>query len=194
MRVPYFASLVVVTAFCSFACSSDKTGTGNQPLTDGGGPGAGGSKGGGVVDGGCVDPSQVFNGVDKCLPKDQAVALCKTQSTTAQPGVKVDDPTCGAGCTCPQCTAQMLACANDPDKYCSTIVACSSQHNCTGVGCYAMNTCQTEIDKAPPCGSDGKCAGLTSGSVALASSLSDCATKTALFMARAGTTCPAACP
>jgi hypothetical protein len=199
MRILCFTGLIVAAVYGAFACSSNAAGPGGG--TGGGsGSGTGGAPGGGVVDGGCVDPTQVFNAVDKCLPKAEAVAACKTQATTAQPGTKVDDPTCGAGCTCEQCTEQMLACSNDPDGYCPTILACAQAHKCAGVACYAAGTCMAVIDKSPPCpASGGNCTGIQSNSLGLASAVSDCATKAALFAsgmpkARDGSVCAPACP
>ena len=205
MRAPRFSSLIAVAALGLVACSSSSkspvtgandagTSTGGAASTDGGGTKEGGSSTGGgsgipVVDGGCPsDPTAVFDGVGQCLPRDQAVTECKTQATTSSPGTKTTDPTCGAGCTCDVCTAEMLACGADPDHYCATILKCAQEHNCTGVACYAANTCQPIIDAAPG-------GGLSSYSLALASAISDCSTKTgAIYMGRTGNTCAAACP
>jgi hypothetical protein len=200
MRIFFFSGLVVAAVYTSVACSSSSdspSGTGGSSGAGGGGQATGGkgggTSGGAVVDGGCVDTSQVFNGVDKCLEKSAAVAQCKTDAVKSVAGTKVDDPTCGAGCTCDNCTAEMFACANDPEGYCPKILACSQAHNCTGVACYAPATCMDVIDLAPPCGSDGKCTSISSVSVALASEVSDCATKTAKHMGREGAVCPASC-
>jgi hypothetical protein len=198
MRIFFFTGLVVAAVYTSVACSSSDSpsasgGTGGGSGTGGGGGKAGETAGGGVVDGGCVDPTQVFNAVDKCLPKADAISACKTDAQKAQAGTKIDDPTCGAGCTCEQCTTQMFACANDPEGYCAKILTCAQEHNCTGVACYTMANCQTIIDNAPPCDSAGKCDGIQSFSVALVQEVSNCVTKTSTFMGRDGTTCEAAC-
>jgi hypothetical protein len=190
MRNFCFTGLIIAAAFGSVACSSKDTPTGSADA----GLGKGGATGGAVVDGGCVDPSQVFDGVSKCYPKAEAITVCKTQATKAQPGTKISDPTCGAGCTCEQCAAQMLACANDPLGYCATILTCAQAHNCTGVACYAAATCMGVIDMSPPCDSTGKCTSISSTSVALVQEVSNCVTKTSTFMGRDGTTCAAACP
>jgi hypothetical protein len=195
MRIFCFTALIVAGVYGFVACSSDTT---PEPTGTGGGGNAG-SPGGGVVDGGCVDQTQVFNAVDKCLPKAEAVALCKTQAVMAQPGTKTSDPTCGAGCSCEQCAEQMFACANDPEGYCATILKCAQEHNCTGAACYAAATCMGVIDMAPPCDATGKCQSFSSFSVALVQEVSNCVTKTSTFApgmakAREGIVCAAACP
>lgn len=140
-----------------------------------------------LADGGCPDPSaQVFDGKTSCIKKDDAVSLCKEQSLKSAPDVKTTDPTCGSGCTCELCVSEMLQCMNDPDGYCPTILKCSYDHNCTGLGCYTMANCQTVVDNAP--------GGATGGSVALVLQVNDCATKTNAYANRSGGLCAAGCP
>jgi hypothetical protein len=175
-------SILSIAAAFSVACSSDSSPQGKSD--------AGATTGGVAVlpDGGCPDPSgQVFDGKTSCIPRTEAVAQCKAQAVAQ--GSKTDDPTCGAGCSCVECPSEMLQCGNDPDDqgYCATILKCAQAHNCTGVACYAMTTCQTEIDNAPN-------GGLASASVAFATQVSDCITKTGLFANRSGNTCAASCP
>jgi hypothetical protein len=102
-----------------------------------------------------------------CVSMDDAVNKCKTVSQMQVPGIKVDDTSCGAGCTCTKCTQLMLDCGNDPDQYCSTVIKCANDKNCTGVACYAKATCQDVIDAAPN-------GGLSSNSVGLATAVSNC--------------------
>jgi hypothetical protein len=185
MRNLCISILSIAAATLSSACSSNDS----TPA-----PGDGGAAGGGntialLPDGGCPDPAnQVFDGIQSCIPKTEGIAQCKAAAKAQTPGANVDDPTCGAGCTCVECTSEMLQCGNDPDNdgYCSTILKCAQEKNCSGVACYNPMTCQAEIDNAPG-------GGLSSISVAFATQVSDCATKTALFANRPGGTCLPSC-
>jgi hypothetical protein len=185
MRNLCISILSIAAATLSSACSSDSTPTAT------GDAGLNGSGGGGALlpDGGCADPTQVFDGIKSCIPKTQGIAQCKAAAKAQTPGANTEDPTCGAGCTCVECTSEMLQCGNDPDNagYCATILKCAQEKNCSGVQCYADATCKAEIDNAPG-------GGLSSISVAFATQVSDCATKTALFLNRAGGTCLPSCP
>lgn len=115
----------------------------------------------------CPADKPLFDGAaPACLAPSEAEAACKDEA--AKLGNATDDPSCGAGCTCQACTQEMLDCGADPEGYCATLLTCATEHGCTGVGCYAPDTCQQLIDDAPG-------GGLTSLSVALATAVSDCA-------------------
>jgi len=184
MQRSIFLTFLGLTGFCASiaatACGGDD---GDKKTTEdvtgaGGADGAGG--GGGSPSGGCTTTGPVTDpaacaGTDKpiydnckmdCIAQADAEATCKVTSAMTAPG-PTDDPTCGAGCTCTKCTQEMIDCGNDPDEYCSVIVKCANEKNCSGVACYAAATCQDVIDAAPG-------GGLTSISVALATNLSDC--------------------
>lgn len=181
--------ILSTAALHNLACSSDST---PGATTGDGGPSGTGGGGGGVTplaDGGCPDPTtQVFDGISSCIPKAQGIATCKAAAKAQSPGSNTEDPTCGAGCTCVECTSEMLQCGNDPDDngYCATILKCATEKNCSGVACYQDATCKAEIDNAPN-------GGLSSLAVALATQVSDCATKAALFANRTGGTCLPSC-
>jgi hypothetical protein len=173
--------IVVLTIGLAAACSSDKS-TGDSGNNDnkspdaGGGDGGGGSGGGGggdvvkptiLEDGGPSCPAETpILDFDHCIAQDVAVGLCKTRSVASVPGTKVDDVTCGAGCTCANCTETMIACGNDPDKYCPTVIACANAKNCTGIDCYQPATCKDVIDAAP--------GGISGIAVALAGDVGNC--------------------
>jgi hypothetical protein len=110
-----------------------------------------------------------------------AVDKCLRVSKEQVPSIKTDDPSCGAGCTCTKCTQLMIDCGNDPDMYCSTVIKCANDKNCTGVACYAKATCQDVIDAAPN-------GGLSSNSVGLATAISNCIAPMGAPMV-----CPASC-
>jgi hypothetical protein len=162
----------ILTIATYVACSSDKSndsGTSPDKTEDGG------TKGGTKTvkaifypDGGLYCPPDIpIADNDTCIAMDDAVAKCKTVSQMQVPGTSVDDTSCGAGCTCTKCTQLMLDCGNDPDGYCSTVIKCANDKNCTGVACYAAATCQDVIDAAPN-------GGLSSNSVGLATAVSNC--------------------
>jgi hypothetical protein len=178
-------NLFLLSAFCLSAVSfgavtacggdDDDKNTQNQEGSGGGGnddagPGAGGSKGTPTDDPAeCEAAGTVYDAVDEvCLEPADAIPICKDRAEVQAPGTKVDDVTCGAGCTCTNCAQQMLDCGSDPEDYCPVILKCAQEKNCTGVGCYQPTTCQAEIDAAPG-------GGLSSISVALATEISTCA-------------------
>ena len=162
----------------------------------GGGAGAPGAV---LPDGGCSDLSKTPYGTE-CLEPALATSKCQAQALVQSPGSKVDDVTCGAGCTCTYCASEMQACGTDPD--CVKILLCAQEHNCTGAGCYlppagsppgTKGPCQEIIDRS------GGDAGLGSYGVALVQFVNGCATKTAAgtgrdYVNREGPVCPAACP
>jgi len=177
------------TAIHAVACSSDKSnakGTGPDTTADAGG--SGGSSSTKTVkpifypDGGLFCPSNVpIADGDTCTPMKDAVDKCLRVSKEQVPSIKTDDPSCGAGCTCTKCTQLMIDCGNDPDMYCSTVIKCANDKNCTGVACYAKATCQDVIDAAPN-------GGLSSNSVGLATAISNCIAPMGGAMV-----CPASC-
>jgi hypothetical protein len=161
------------------ACGSDDKGSkGDEQKGSGGGGGdddSGAPKGAGgkatepMTFEECEAAGTVFDAeTESCLETDVAVTTCKERTVEQSPGTKTDDPACGAGCTCGECAQQMLDCGSDPEGYCQTILECAQAKNCTGVACYAADTCQAEIDAAPG-------GGLASISVALATEISNCA-------------------
>lgn len=197
-------------SFCSIAvlllsgvigsgCSSDKSASTTQGVEGGAGAGGGG-QGALLPDGGCSDKTKIPYGTD-CLDPATATSKCEAQSATQSPGSKVNDTSCGAGCTCTYCASEMQACGTDPD--CVKILLCAQANNCTGAGCYlppagsptgTKGPCQDIIDQS------GGGMGLTSYGVALVQVVNACATKTAFgkggrdYPNREGAVCPAACP
>jgi hypothetical protein len=142
---------------------------GGSSSTGGSGGSTGGSGGGGegLTYDECVALGNFYS-AGECLDEAEAVAACQERSATTRPGTTVNDPSCGAGCTCNECTQEMIDCGEDPEAYCEVIVACANEVGCTGVACYSPSTCQEVIDDAPG-------GGLSSLSLALASAISDCA-------------------
>lgn len=164
----------ILTIATYVACSSDKSnasGTNPDKNTEDAGTKSTGGKTVKAIfypDGGLYCPPDIpIADGDTCISQKDAQDKCLTTSAMQVPGIKTDDPTCGAGCTCSKCTQLMLDCGNDPDGYCSTVIKCANDKNCTGVACYAAATCQSVIDAAPN-------GGLSSNSVGLATAVSNC--------------------
>jgi hypothetical protein len=166
-----FLSVGIVALSVAAACSNDK---GSSSGNDGGTNNGTGGGGGGDVkvvllpDGGlyCPPDKPIANG-ENCATMEDAVSQCKETSAKTIPGTKVDDETCGAGCTCVKCTQAMVDCGNDPDQYCAKVITCANAKNCTGTDCYAAATCMDVIDAAPN-------GGLQSPSVGLAGAVGNC--------------------
>jgi hypothetical protein len=167
-----FRLLVVGALLTVLGCSSDKGNENNNNEPDGGGGSGGSGEEGPPVrildDGGryCPPATPIVDN-DKCVTKDAAEKTCKDRAVEQVPGTSVDDPSCGAGCTCTKCTQTMLDCGNDPEGYCGKIIECANAKNCTGTNCYQPATCMDVIDAAPN-------GGVGSNSVALASAVGAC--------------------
>ena len=67
-----------------------------------------------------------------------------SQNACGADAVNMDDP-CEV-CIASQCTAEALACCQQPG--CLDVVYCAAEHGCDGVDCYTPDKCQTEIDAA----------------------------------------------
>jgi hypothetical protein len=172
--------VVVLLGLAAFGCGDDakdeggNTGgsgnTGGDTATGGGDATGGGGNGencGQAFDE-CAGDTPIFDDATTCcIGLEDATTLCIAQTLEEDPSQSTDDPACGAGCTCRNCQQQMLDCGNDPTGYCTTIVQCANDVGCTGVACYAADTCQAVIDAAPE-------GGLGSLSVGLATEISSC--------------------
>jgi hypothetical protein len=175
----YLALVTLTSAVALAACGGDDDGDTGSGGSGGSGAtatgGTGGSTGGSGGSGGsstmdpdtCIASGMYWDGA-ACIDQAAAVAACQARASEARPGTTVNDPSCGAGCTCTNCTQEMLDCGADPEQYCQVILTCANEAGCTGVACYAPTTCQQVIDDAPG-------GGLSSFSLALASAISDCA-------------------
>lgn len=160
----------------AYGCSSSdsNTGTSDAAVNNGGtGGGGGGGNGELLPDGGCPDHTMVPY-VTKCLTKSAATAQCIADTTKRYPGISTSDTTCGAGCTCAYCPAEIALCGTDSD--CAAIVKCANDNNCIGTACYLASgggdgPCRKLIDQAD---NDG---GITSNAVGLAQLVNACATK-----------------
>ena len=153
-------------------------------------------------DGTCPADHPVLNAQQRCLDQASGTAACQAEAAKNAPGVKADDPTCSAGCTCSYCTTAMFQCGTDPE--CTQILKCAQEHNCNSTGCYVpppgsppgtKGPCQELID------STGGGQGITSTAVALVQVVDSCARKVKYgedpatdFTTREGPTCPSACP
>lgn len=196
MRSLSVLGLVLITAAFSGCSSSDNPSSGAKgDASVGGGSngGAGGGSGDLLPDGGCPDPTMVPYGT-KCLTSSAATAACIADTTKRYPTIKTSDTTCGAGCTCTYCAAEMQQCGTDPD--CAAIVKCANDNNCISTACYLAaggkdGPCKALIDHA-----DGD-AGISSNAVALAQLVNACATKTQIahfdYSTRQGPVCNPSC-
>jgi len=196
MRSLSVLGLVMITAAFSGCSSSDNPPAKADGSVGGGSNGGAGGGGGGtgdlLPDGGCPDPTMVPYGT-KCLTSSAATAACIADTTKRYPTIKTSDTTCGAGCTCTYCAAEMQQCGTDPS--CAAIVKCANDNNCISTACYTSGgmdgPCRALIDHAD---NDG---GIGSNAVALAQLVNACATKTAIagfnYANRQGPVCTPLC-
>jgi|SoiMethySBSTD1v2_1073268.scaffolds.fasta_scaffold08016_10 hypothetical protein len=155
------------------------------------------------ADGTCPADHPVLNAQQRCLDQASGTASCMAEAAKNAPGVKVDDPTCSAGCTCTYCATAMFQCGTDPE--CTQILQCAQENNCSGTECYTRpppgspagthGVCQDLID------STGNGAGISSNAVALVQVVDACARRVKFgtlpetdFSTREGPNCPSACP
>src|SRR5262245_2579230 len=75
------------------------------------------------VNGTCPADHPVLNAQNRCLDQAAGTASCMAEAAKNAPGVKVDDPTCSAGCTCTYCATAMFQCGTDPE--CTQILQCA---------------------------------------------------------------------
>lgn len=186
--------LLLVTPLA--ACSSDKSTTAPDKTKDTNTPeaGTGGKSGGSGVkpdaDGNCPSSDPINDQKGSCFKQEEATAMCEQNSRDLSPaGTTVDDATCGAGCSCTYCAAEMFQCALHKD--CTKILICAQQNACVGTACYTSGACTKLIDHA-----DGD-AGISGDSVAMAQLVNACFTKTMIgtmdYSGREGPVCNAGC-
>jgi len=149
-----------------------------------------------LPDGGCPEPNvkPIFDGV-RCLDRQSAAAECEAHWGAKYPGLNSGNSSCGVGCLCTWCAAELFQCSTDYS--CEQIVQCAQESGCVGVACYLSSggsngPCKSIIDHADDD------AGITGVGVGLAQLVMSCAQKTRIgnwdYSLRGGPVCPTSCP